>query len=174
MSELIVIGYDTPSDAEEARDALLRMASEYMVEVADAVVATSDENGGVKLNQLVNLWTAGAAGGSFWGLLVGLLFLNPLLGVLVGGSAGALSGALTDFGINDAFMKNVSETLKPGTAALFLMTKQTASDKVLDRLASHGGEVIRTNLDTAHEARVREAFAAAHAEAVRHHGDTVA
>lgn len=150
MSDLIFIGYDTAAKAEEARMALLQMASGYMVEVADAVVATVDDKADIKLNQMVNLWTAGAAGGSFWGLLVGLLFLNPLLGVLVGGSAGALSGALSDFGIDDAFMKKVSETLKPGTAALFLMTKQAASDRVLDELASHGGDVIRTNLDTAH------------------------
>jgi uncharacterized membrane protein len=71
MSELIVVGYDTPNQAEDARKELMKMAREYLVDVADAVVATADEDGNVKLNQMVNMWTAGAAGGAFWGLLIG-------------------------------------------------------------------------------------------------------
>lgn len=77
MSELIVIGYDTPEKAEEARADLMKMAREYLVEVADAVVAVADKDGNVKLNQMVNLWTVGATGGAFWGLLVGMLFFQP-------------------------------------------------------------------------------------------------
>lgn len=165
MSELIVIGYDTAETAELARMDLLAMSRDYLVDVADAVVATSDQNGTIKLNQLVNLWSTGAAEGSLWGLLAGLLFLHPLLGVLVGASAGGLSGALSDYGIDDGFMRKVSALLKPGQAALFLMTRDTASDRVIAQLASHGGEVLRTNLDSVHEDRLRAAFAAAHAEA---------
>ena len=33
---------------------------------------------------ILNLTTAGAIGGGFWGSLVGLLFLNPILGAAVG------------------------------------------------------------------------------------------
>ena len=93
MSELIVIGYDTPEKAEEARADLMKMAREYLVEVADAVVAVADKDGNVKLNQMVNLWTVGATGGAFWGLLVGMLFFNPLLGAAVGAGTGALSAS---------------------------------------------------------------------------------
>lgn len=74
MSELIVIGYDNAEKAEAARTELFGMAKEYLVDVADAVVATADENGKVKLNQMVNLWSFGAASGAFWGLLIGLIF----------------------------------------------------------------------------------------------------
>ena len=80
MSELIVIGYETPEKAEEARAELMTMTREYLVDVADAVVAEADKKGNVKLNQMVNMWTAGAAGGAFWGLLIGMIFFNPLLG----------------------------------------------------------------------------------------------
>lgn len=79
MSELIVIGYDTEAEADAARTKLFGMAKEYLVDVADAVVARADENGKIKLNQMVNLWTTGASGGAFWGLLIGFLFMNPLL-----------------------------------------------------------------------------------------------
>jgi len=165
MSELIVIGYDTPEKAEVARTALFGMAKEYLVDVADAVVATADQNGKIRLNQMVNLWSLGAANGAFWGLLIGMIFFNPLLGVAVGAGAGALSGALSDYGINDTFMKEVSEVLQPGQAALFMMVREHASDRVIERLGEHGGRIIRTNLDTTKEAALREAFNTAHSDA---------
>ena len=162
MSELIVIGYDTPDLAEEARADLMKMAQEYLVDVADAVVAVTDEDGNVKLNQMVNMWTAGAAGGAFWGLLVGMIFFNPLLGAALGAGAGALSGALTDYGINDDFMTDVAHVLRPGQAALFMMMRTNASDRVIERLGEHGGRVLRTNLDTDAENHLRRAFDEAH------------
>ncbi|WP_217272044.1 DUF1269 domain-containing protein [Sphingopyxis sp. BSNA05] len=76
MSELIVIGYDNENTAEEARLDLFQMSQEYLVEVSDAVVAHVDDKGKVKLNQMVNRWTAATSGGAFWGLLIGLVFLR--------------------------------------------------------------------------------------------------
>ncbi len=165
MSELIVIGYETPEVAEAARSDLLGMAREYLVDVADAVVATADRKGDIKLSQMVNLWTVDGAGGAFWGFLIGLLFLHPLLGILGGATAGSLAGALSDYGINDDFMKQVSSILQPGQAALFIMARQHASDRVIEQLRTHGGRVIRTNLDTSQEERLRAAFDQAHDEA---------
>jgi len=172
MSELIVIGYDTEAEADAARTELFGMAKEYLVDVADAVVARSDENGKIKLNQMVNLWTMGASGGAFWGLLIGFLFMNPLLGLAVGAGAGALGGALSDYGINDDFMKEIAEVLQPGQAALFMMVRQHASDRVIERLGEKGGRVIRTNLDTTKEAALRDAFDVTHKQAVTADHDT--
>lgn len=162
MSELIVIGYENETDAEAARNELFGMAKEYLVDIADAVVATTDTNGKIKLNQMVNLWTVGASGGAFWGLLIGFLFMNPLLGAAIGAGAGALSGALSDYGIKDDFMKEVAEILQPGQAALFMMVRQHVSDRVIERLGERGGRIIRTNLDTSKEKAVRRAFDHAH------------
>lgn len=166
MSELIVIGYDTEAEADAARTELFGMAKEYLVDVADAVVARADDNGKIKLNQMVNLWTMGASGGAFWGLLIGFLFMNPLLGLAVGAGAGALGGALSDYGINDAFMKDIAEVLQPGQAALFMMVRQHASDRVIERLGEKGGRIIRTNLDTTKEAALRDAFDVTHKQVV--------
>ena len=158
MSELLVIGYDTPEQAEQARMTLIDLSRDYLVDVGDAVVANVDGKGRIKLNQMVNLWTVGASGGAFWGILVGLLFLHPLIGVAAGAASGALMGALSDYGINDDFMKKVAAVLKPGQAALFIMARTTSSDRVLQKLGEKGGHIIRTNLDLSQEERVREAF----------------
>lgn len=158
MSELIVIGYEDEKKAEAAREELFGMAKEYLVDVGDAVVATADDKGKIKLNQMVHLWSIGASGGAFWGLLIGLIFLHPLLGVLAGAAAGAVSGALSDYGINDSFMKDVADILQPGQAALFIMARKASSDRVIEQLSKHGGRVLRTNLDTKQEDQLRKAF----------------
>lgn len=158
MAELIVIGYDTPEKAEAARSELFGLSKEYLVEVGDAVVATRDQSGRIKLNQMVNLWTVGAAGGSFWGLLAGFLFFNPLLGLVTGAAAGAVAGALNDYGISDDFMREVAGVLQPRQAALFILANRVSSERVIDRLSRHGGRVLRTNLDTSQEQTLREAF----------------
>lgn len=164
MSELIVVGYEDQQSAEAARTALYGMSKEYLVELSDAVVAVADKDGKVSLNQMVNMWTLGASGGAFWGLLVGLLFLHPVLGVAVGAAAGGLSGGLTDYGINDDFMKDVSSLLKPGQAALFMMSRNTATDRVIAKLGEYGGHILRTNLDTVAESHARAVFDKVHAD----------
>src|SRR5215470_2733688 len=113
MSTLVVIEYDDQFKAEEVRLALMKMQKDYLIDLADAVVAVKDQNGKVRLHQAVNLTAAGAVSGGFWGTLVGLMFLNPLLGLAVGAAAGAVSGALTDLGINDNFMKELASGLNP-------------------------------------------------------------
>jgi uncharacterized membrane protein len=164
MAELIVVAYDTPAEADAARKELFGMAKEYLVEVADAVIATADEDRNIKLDQMVNMWTVGATGGAFWGLLAGLIFFNPLLGMAVGAGAGALSAGLSDYGINDDFMKEIAGALQPGQAALFMMMRTEASDRVIERLGTKGGRILRTNLDTDAENHLRDHFDAKHAE----------
>ena len=158
MSELIVIGYDTHDKAEHARDTLFGLAREYLVDVNDAVVATADDKGKIKLDQYVNTLAIGASGGAFWGILFGLIFFNPLLGLAAGAATGAVAGALTDYGINDNFMKDVAAVLQPGQAALFVLAGRASSDRVIEKLGSEGGRVLRTNLDTSQEQKLREAF----------------
>jgi len=112
------------------------------------------------LNQIFSTTAAGAASGSLWGLLIGLLFFMPVVGVALGAASGALGGALTDFGINDKFMKDFSANLQPGNAALFLLIKKMTTDKVLADLAGEGGTVLKTSLDHTKEQALRDALAA--------------
>jgi uncharacterized membrane protein len=145
--------------AEEVRLALLKMQKQYLIDLEDAVVVVRDEKGRVRLRQMYNLTAAGAARGGFWGALIGLVFLNPLFGFAVGAAAGAVSGALTDVGIDDAFMKKLGETLKPGTAALCVLIRQMTPDKVVEEIKPFGGTLIMTNLCNENEAKLREALA---------------
>jgi uncharacterized membrane protein len=159
MSDLVFIAFDSEQKAEEVREKVLAMQKEYLFELGDAVVAVKDVNGRIKLNQLINTTATGAISGAFWGTLIGLIFLNPLLGMGIGAASGALGGKLTDVGINDEFMKNAAGALKPGTAGLFLLVRKMTTDKVLADLKGVGGTVIRTSFDETKEAALRDALA---------------
>jgi uncharacterized membrane protein len=158
MSTLAVIGYDDQFKAEEVRLTLIKMQKDYLIDLEDAVVAVKDEKGKVRLHQAVNVTAAGAVGGGFWGALIGLIFLNPLLGAAVGATAGAVSGALTDVGINDKFMKDLAGTMKPGSSSLFVLVKKATPDRVLDELKGTGGTVLKTSLSHEDEAKLQKAL----------------
>ncbi|CCE11080.1 conserved hypothetical protein [Bradyrhizobium sp. STM 3843] len=159
MSDLVAIVYPTEAEAERVRERLLQLQKEYLITISDAVVAVKTDAGSIRLNQLVNTTTMGAITGSFWGLLVGVLFLNPIFGVAVGAASGALGGALSDFGIDDSFMKQLAMTIQPGNAALFVLIKNMTADKVLKEIKDAGGVVLKTSLDETKEKALRDALA---------------
>ena len=156
MSDLVVIGFDDEHTAFEMRAALAKLQKEYLIDMEDVVVVTKDDKGKVKLHQAVNLTAAGAMGGTFWGMLIGLIFLNPLLGAAIGAGAGALSGKLSDIGIDDKFMKQLGETLTAGTSALFVLVRKATPDKVLDQLKGFKGKVLKTSLTADKEEELRK------------------
>ena len=158
MSNLVVVGFDDAADAFLMRGALARMQTQYLIDMEDAVVVTRDAEGAVQLHQAVNLTSAGAVGGAFWGTLIGMLFLNPLLGAAVGAGSGALAGKLNDIGINDRFMKDLSTELKPGGAALFVLVRKSTPDKLLEGLKPFAGKgrVLQTSLTRDKEDELRQ------------------
>ena len=158
MADLVIIAYESEAKAEAARQELLKLQKEYLIELGDAVVAVRQEDGSIKLNQLLNTTLAGAASGGLWGGLVGLLFLNPLLGLAIGAGAGALAGKFTDVGINDDFIKQASSALGPNQAALYVLVGKVTADKVVADMAQFGGTVLQTSLSTEQEEKLQAAL----------------
>ena len=158
MSNLIVIGFNNEADAFEMRAALAKLQSQYLIEMEDAVVVTRDAKSKVQLHQAVSLTAAGAVSGGFWGMLIGMLFLNPLAGLAIGAGSGALSGKLSDIGINDQFMKDLGATLTEGTSALFVLVRKSTPDKVLEALKPFAGKgrVLQTSLTRDKEDELRK------------------
>ncbi len=160
MSTLVVIGYNELHKAEEVRLTLAKLQKDYLIDLEDAVAVTKDAAGRIKLHQAVNLTAAGAAGGGFWGMLVGLIFLNPLLGFAIGAGAGAVSGALSDVGINDQFMKDLAASLTPNSSALFVLVRNSTPDKVLEEVKGTGGTILKTSLSHEDESKLQAALSA--------------
>ncbi len=161
MSTLVVIGYNEPFKAEEVRLSLRKMQLDYLIDLEDAVVAVKDAKGKVKLNQAMNLTAAGAVSGGFWGMLIGMIFLNPLIGFAVGAASGAVTGSLNDLGINDQFMKDLAASMTPNCSTLFVLVRSMTPDKVLAELEGTGGKVLKTSLSEVEEAKLQAALDAA-------------
>lgn len=157
MSDLIVIAFKDEQTAFALRAELAKMQKEYLIDMEDVVVVTKDDKGKVKLHQAQNLTALGAVSGGFWGMLIGLIFLNPLLGVAVGAGAGAVSGALTDIGVDDNMMKELAASFKPGCSAVFVLVRKATGDKVLAGLKEFTGKgkVLQTSLAKDKEEELR-------------------
>ena len=158
MSDLIVISFEDEQTAFALRAELAKLQQEYLIEMDDAVVVTKDDKGKVKLHQAQNLTALGAVSGGFWGVLIGMIFLNPLLGAAVGAGAGALSGSLADIGISNDMMKSFAESFKPGCSALFVLVRKATGDKVLAGLSEFTGKgkVLKTSLTKDKEEELRK------------------
>ena len=116
------------------------------------------EDGKTKVKQVTSLTGAGALGGAFWGMLIGLLFFAPWLGLAIGAVTGAIAGKFTDTGIDDKFIKEVGETIEPGHSALFLLVSKVTMDKVQPTLEEFDATVIQTSLSDDQEAKLRDMF----------------
>ena len=105
MSNLVVVGFDEPHKAEEVRLKLQELQSEYLLDLADVVVAIKDESGKIKLHHEGNLISDTTVFQGFCGSLANLIVLNA--------AAGAASGALTDVGSNVNWSYSVIRIFKP-------------------------------------------------------------
>src|SRR6516165_1001082 len=163
MSTLVAIVFDDETTAFEMRAALLKMQTQYLIEMEDSVVVTKTMKGAIKLDQAVNLTAAGAVGGGFWGMLIGLLFLNPFLGAAIGATAGAVTAQFQDIGINDQMMRDLAQSFKPGSSALFVLIRKVTADKVLEGLKAFAGKgkVFQTSLNKDDEETLRTTLEAA-------------
>jgi uncharacterized membrane protein len=145
---------------------LRSMQKEHLIDLEDACVVIHPESGKIQIKQAMNLTTLGAASGASTGILIGalagLLLLNPLAGVVVGGLSGAgfgaLSGSMADYGINDDFIKSLGQTIPKGSSALFILVRSSTPDKVLPEIEPFKPRVLKTSLSKKQEEELRAAL----------------
>ena len=91
-------------------------------------------------------------------MLFGLIFFVPLLGMAIGAGMGALTGSMSDVGIDDAFIRRMRDEIQPGTSALFVLSSGAVVDKVRDAFAGQQMTLVETNLSHEQEDKLREVF----------------
>lgn len=172
MSELVCIAFKDSSTADRVLNELRAMETRYVLDLEDAVIVVRDMDGKVHLKQCVDVFggaTAhGVSLGMLWGGLMGLLFMNPLAGLigsLAGGAgAGAITtaaseyGLLSDYGIPDNFIRALGSTITRGTSAIFLLIRSMDQDKLLASFSRYEGTILKTSLSTEQEEKLRVAL----------------
>ncbi len=156
MSKLVVIAYDTPNKAVEVRSQLRKMRREQVIDFDEMLVAVKDEEGEVSLLQTYTPVATAAPTHGFWNTLVGLVLMNPVLGMSTDRHANAVSGALTEVGIDEEFVKDLTATFQNGSSILFALIRDTAApEKVFAALRGTGGRVLETTLKHEDEERLQ-------------------
>ena len=161
MNPLVVGVFADSLKAEHVRLDLLKMQKEGLIDLDEVVVVVRETTGKIVLHHATHLTLPCALTGGFLGTLVGVMLLNPVfavLGLAAGTALGAVSCSMADIGVDDAFVEDLSEHLKPGTSALFALVKGGGADKVVEKLKESGGRVLRTSLSHTDQAKLEEAL----------------
>ncbi len=147
MSDLIVIAFDNETDGPEALESLRNVGRETDLRVDDSAVIVKDAEGKLHVTHQTDSATkAGAVGGGFLGLLIFMMF--PVAGIAIGAAGGALVGHLLDRHVDKEFVTEVSQTLAPGTSALFVLVKEGDPRPLVAALGKYHGKVLQTTLDS--------------------------
>ena len=160
MATLSVLKFDTPVGAEEGLELVKSLEKQQLITLQDAAIVTWPEGAKKpKTKQLISLAGIGALNGACWGMLFGLIFFVPILGLAVGAAFGAMGASMADVGIDDDFIKKTKEKVTEGTSALFLLTSDATTDKVIEQLKKLDFEIISTSLSEQEEEQLKAAFA---------------
>ena len=159
MATLTVVKFDDPAGAERVMAALQDMHGRQLITLQDAAVVSWPKG---KKKPLMPKQGVGqmALGGAFWGFLFGLIFFAPFLGAAIAaGTTALLWSSLEDEGIDEEFIKRVSEKVTEGTSALFALTSEAKLDEVVEELKHYDDfEIISTDMPAEREKKLREAF----------------
>ncbi len=148
MSHLVVLTFDDTEQAGQALEALKQTQRSGALQIDDAAVIVKQESGKVEIqNQLDTSIKRGAIGGGLVGLLVASVFF-PLAGLAIGTISGALICKALGLGVDKKFAMDVSETLKPGSSALFMLGSHGNPDAVIAALSPFQGNIYQTTLPT--------------------------
>jgi uncharacterized membrane protein len=155
MSNLIVITFDNEEEAGKVRDTVRQLQHQGLLSLDDSAVVVKDADGKVRVdNEIDRGIKVGAVGGGLIGLMLGFIFF-PIGGLVLGTLGGALVGKMTDLGVDQKFVKDVQESMQPGTSAIFLIVRQADPNAALAALKPYKGTVYHTSLSTEAEESLR-------------------
>jgi uncharacterized membrane protein len=155
MTYLIVTIYNEIDEAEKVREDISKGEHQGYMSLDDSAVVVKDQEGKVHVkNQVDRGIKIGAASGGFLGLLLAIFF--PIGGLVIGALGGALLGKLFNMGIDKKFVQEVSDALKPGSSALFIIIRNAEPAYAVGVLEKYKGTVYHTNLPTELEDELRK------------------
>lgn len=162
MATLVVICYADQGVAEDARKLVQELEDELTIPADHIASIARDVEGRYHAHITHSGASAGknADWGAFWGALFGMLFYIPAAGASLGTQHVALRNHLGEKEIEKRYWDQVSEQIKPGTSAVFILIEHATADKVVDALAHYGGTMSDISLSNTGLARIREAIRA--------------
>jgi uncharacterized membrane protein len=127
-SKLIALVFDDMYTADEARAALRRMAGDYQwLDLDETAMIIKDYQGKVRVSQDRDIVARDQKAGHIAGLLCAAA-TGTMPFILAGTVGGKLLGRLTDNGITNKFIQQVSDKLQPGRSGLIVLGHATSPE----------------------------------------------
>jgi uncharacterized membrane protein len=156
---LVVFTFDDENEARNALNALRNLEKAGRLSIDDSAVIRRAEDGKIHVdNKVDSSVKGGAAVGGMLGLIIGGI-LFPIGGLILGAVGGAAVGKMMDTGVDKKFVEDVSNSLQPGTSALFVTSGGGDRAAVVAALQPFKGTVYHTNLSSEAEQSLRSALA---------------
>jgi uncharacterized membrane protein len=141
---LMAAKYPNQEHAQTILDMLESMHRALTIDLKDAVMATKESNGKIKVHETKEVTTRkGLKRGAIAGGCLGILFPPSLLAAAVlGGGIGALWGKIKDSGVKYPEIKALADSLTPGQAALIVLVANDSVTATQGALGSYEGELV--------------------------------
>lgn len=147
MSLIVVLGFKDVRAAEAFKSRFEQLADDGAFKVEDSVMAVVAEDGTIEYRHYRSLARGGAVAGGIIGGILGMFALSPVAGAAVGAAGGAALGKMAgDYGIEEDFISKTSETLAPGSAALFLEMAGVSAEDIEKLVEGEDITVVTTRL----------------------------
>ena len=158
---LWAIGYDAIDRAEQVREEVARLGESRCLTLLDTAVAVRYPDGCITLNGERFVSVPRFSGHTFASFLAGLaLGAPPLTGPVAGALVRATGGTAAEVGIDESFINDVQELMKPGSSALFVLDEEGNMPAILRGIKGLGGTVLRTNVDVKRAKLIQSTLAA--------------
>ena len=146
MPAIIAIGYPSEATASLAAEEARALAGDLLIERDAIAEIVRDKEGAFKVTSNHHTVAGGPTYGMFWGLLFGVLFFVPVLGMTVGPGLAELMDGIEKSDVDEQFQQQVRDMVQPGTSALFLVVENVSPDRVVAALIRFGGTVVTSPL----------------------------
>jgi uncharacterized membrane protein len=148
-AHLWAVAYEDLDQAERARREVARLAGagRYLL-LLDVAILTRALNGSYLLNREPFPVTSNILAGGTLGFLAGLALAAPMTGAAIGALIGSAASTVANaVGIEDEFIRDIEQLLKPGASAVLVLDDQGDLEVILHAIRGLGGTVLKTNVD---------------------------
>jgi uncharacterized membrane protein len=158
MSNILAITFNDENQALSVLKSLKSLANQDMLKLDDAAVIVKDAEGKIQVKNLTERNVkGGAVAGGLLGLLIGGL-LFPVAGLALGAAGGALIGKSLGNGVDKQFVKDVQESLTPGSSAILFIVSHENTGILIAALEPYSGKIYQSSFDSDAEAEIRKAL----------------
>jgi uncharacterized membrane protein len=159
MTTFTVWKFDDPEGARQAESILEGAERDSIVKIIDHAIVTWPKGASRPTTDVGHEnKRRGTGWGALWGLVIGALFLVPILGGVAGAAIGAIAKATEGTGITKEQLETIRREVKEGTSALFVVTDAGDLDRLGDRFHGMHWKLVDTNLTDAERKVLIETF----------------